>query len=79
MNIKLGTRIDMKESGFGLLMGKFRQCLTELSARGTIMAGYYSLTFFVVVFFVFWGFFFFFCFFFFFRKYEKIARFHQEN
>ena len=25
-------------------MGKFRQCLTELSARDTIMAGYYSLT-----------------------------------
>ena len=29
----------------GLLMGKFRQCLTELSARDTIMAGYYSLRF----------------------------------
>ena len=32
----------------GLLMGKFRQCLTELSACDTIkiiMAGYYSLTF----------------------------------
>ena len=27
-------------------MGKFRQCLTELSARDTIMAGYSSLTFF---------------------------------
>ena len=26
-------------------MGKFRQCLTELSAHDTIMAGYYSLTF----------------------------------
>ena len=26
-------------------MGKFRQCLTELSARDTIMAWYYSLTF----------------------------------
>ena len=26
-------------------MGKFRQCLTELSARDMIMAGYYSLTF----------------------------------
>ena len=32
-------------SGFGLLMGKFHQCLTELSACDTIMAGYYSLTF----------------------------------
>ena len=26
-------------------MGKFRQCLTELSARDTILAGYYSLMF----------------------------------
>ena len=26
-------------------MGKFRQCLTELSARDMKMAGYYSLTF----------------------------------
>ena len=26
-------------------MGKFRQCLTELSASDSIMAGYYSLTF----------------------------------
>ena len=26
-------------------MGKFRHCLTELSVRDTIMAGYYSLTF----------------------------------
>ena len=42
----------------GLLMGKFRQCLTELSARDAIMAGYYSLTFF-----------FFFSFFFFFFSY----------
>ena len=25
-------------------MGKFRQCLTELSLRNMIMAGYYSLT-----------------------------------
>ena len=32
-------------SGLGLLMGKFRQIFTELSARDTIMAGYYSLTF----------------------------------
>ena len=42
---KLGTCIDMKEILFGLLMGKFRPCLTELSACNTIMAGYYSLTF----------------------------------
>ena len=26
-------------------MGKFHQCLTDLSARDTIMAGYYSLKF----------------------------------
>ena len=26
-------------------MGEFRQCLIELSAHDTIMAGYYSLTF----------------------------------
>ena len=26
-------------------MGNIRQCLTELSAHDTIMAGYYSLTF----------------------------------
>ena len=26
-------------------MGKFHQCLTLLSARDTIIAGYYSLTF----------------------------------
>ena len=34
-------------SGLGLLMGKFRQCLTELSACDMIMimAGYYSLSF----------------------------------
>ena len=32
-------------SGLGLLMGKFRQIFTELSARDTIMAGYYSWTF----------------------------------
>ena len=25
-------------------MGQFRQCLSELSDRDTIMAGYYSLT-----------------------------------
>ena len=28
-------------------MGKFDQCLTELSARDRIMAGYYSLTIFL--------------------------------
>ena len=35
----------LRRSGVGLLMDKFRQCLTELSVRDTIMAGYYSLTF----------------------------------
>ena len=42
---KLGTCIDIKEICLGLQMGKFRQCMTELSAHDTIMAGYYSLTF----------------------------------
>ena len=32
-------------SGLGLLLGKFRQIFTELSARDMIMEGYYSLTF----------------------------------
>ena len=32
-------------SGLGLLMDKFCQIFTELSAHNTIMAGYYSLTF----------------------------------
>ena len=35
----------LRRSSLGLLMSKFPQCLTELSARDTIMAGYYSLTF----------------------------------
>ena len=30
-------------------MGKFYQIFTELSARDTIMAGYYSLTFLFVI------------------------------
>ena len=34
-----------RKSGLGLLKGKFCQCLTELSARDTMIAGYYSLTF----------------------------------
>ena len=36
-------------SGLGLLMGKFCQIFTELSARDTIMAGYYSLTFLLII------------------------------
>ena len=32
-------------SGLGLLMGKFHQIFTELSAHDRIMAEYYSLTF----------------------------------
>ena len=32
-------------SGLGLLMGKFHQCLTELSAHDTIMVWYYSFFF----------------------------------
>ena len=35
---ELGTCIDIKRSGLGLLMGKFCQFLTELSARDMIMA-----------------------------------------
>ena len=35
----------LMRSGLGLLMGKFRQCLTELSARDKIMVGYYPFTF----------------------------------
>ena len=38
---KFGTCIDIRRSGFRLLLGKFRPFLTELSARDTIMAGYY--------------------------------------
>ena len=41
---KLGMCFDIVEICLGLLMGKFHQCLTELSARDTMMAGY-SLTF----------------------------------
>ena len=39
---KLGMYIDIMEIWFGIamLMGKFRQMFTELSARDTIMAGY---------------------------------------
>ena len=42
---KLGNALIWRKSGLGLLMGKFRQFLTELSACDMIMAGYYSLTF----------------------------------
>ena len=40
---KLGMCIDIMEIWFGIamLMGKFRQFFTELSARDTIMAGYF--------------------------------------
>ena len=47
---KLDTCIDIwKRSGLGLLMGKFHQCLTELSAHDKIMAGYNSLKFLLVI------------------------------
>ena len=36
--------IDIMESWFGIANRQFRQIFTELSARDTIMAGYYSLT-----------------------------------
>ena len=42
---KLGTCIDIKEIWFGIANRQICQCLTELSACNTIMAGYYSLTF----------------------------------
>ena len=32
----------LRRTGLGLLMGKFCQCMTELSAHDTIMAGYYN-------------------------------------
>ena len=31
----------LRRSGLGLLLGKFRQCLTKLSARDTILAEHY--------------------------------------
>ena len=37
--------IDIVRIWFGIANGQISQSLTELSARGTIMAGYYSLTF----------------------------------
>ena len=46
---KLGTCIILRISSLGLLMGKFHQCLTELSARDMIMVGYYSLRFLFVL------------------------------
>ena len=39
---KLVHALILRRFGLGLLMGKFRQCLIELSAHDTIMAGYYS-------------------------------------
>ena len=50
--IKLDTCIDIKEICSGLLMVKFRQCLTELSARDMILAGHYSLTFLFIYYFL---------------------------
>ena len=41
-------------SGLGLLMGKFHQFLTELSARNMIMAGYYGLMLLLVIQFCIW-------------------------
>ena len=35
----------LRRSGLGLLMGKFHQFLTELSACDMIMAGFYNFTF----------------------------------
>ena len=43
------TKLILRRSGLGLLIGEFRQCLTELSVRDTIMAGYYSLMFFISI------------------------------
>ena len=41
--LNLVCALMLCRSGLGLLMGKLRQLLTELSARDAIMAGYYSL------------------------------------
>ena len=41
----LAHALTLRRSGLGLLMGKFRQMLTESSARNTIMAGYYRFVF----------------------------------
>ena len=48
--LDVSTYIDIRRSGLGLLRGKFCQCLTDLSACKTIMAGYYSLTFLFLIF-----------------------------
>ena len=42
---KLDRCIDFVEIWFEIANGQIRQIFTELSARDTIMAGYYSLTF----------------------------------
>ena len=42
---KLDVCIDMVEICFGFPMGKFRQLFTELSARYTIVTGYYRFPF----------------------------------
>ena len=44
-NLVCALILILWRSGLGLLMGKFHQYLTELSARDTIMAGYFSLMF----------------------------------
>ena len=42
---KLGTCIDIKEIQFAIAYAQFRQFLTELSARDTLMAGYFRFMF----------------------------------
>ena len=42
---KLGMCIDIMEIWFGIVNGQISSSFMELSARDTIMAGYYSLTF----------------------------------
>ena len=42
---KLNVCIDMKEIWFGITNGEISPTLTELSARDTMMVGYYSLMF----------------------------------
>ena len=44
---KLGMCIDIVETRFRMLMGKFCRIFTELYAHGTIMVGYYSFKFFI--------------------------------
>ena len=47
---RLGMYIAIVEIWFGIANGQISSNFTELSVRDTIMAGYYSLTFFILYF-----------------------------